>query len=852
VFELKKRFLVYQLLQLLHFIHEKQLAVPNLTASTLLLTDHLWIQLGVLPSDPRQEIESKSIEQIPREIICSKSITERWCDGDISNFEYLMIINAAAGRKMVDGVFHPFLPWVTDFSIRNGGWRDLTKSKFRLNKGDHQLDRTYQSSLIPHHITESLSEITYYIYMARRTPMPLLRQIVRSNFQPKEYPSSMQRMFSWTPDECIPEFYTDPNVFFSLHGEEVMESLQLPGWCHGAVTPWEAAVEFIRAHREMLESEQVSKYLHKWVDLNFGVCLSGEEAAKNKNIPLKVAADTTLIKTSGFVQLFFFPHPPRKLSTTMPVQAPISMPMMKRNASSTQPKTSSVGPSGALMASRSSLDGAAANASCYRTKESRRMLTQALSIANDAYEMSFSSGSDQTTSMSQIGHRIGHAASTSGISGGTATIGSFAEARLNLSSSKPKYLKGKKTKSRPRSQGSESSVIGSSVSVFPTSPTATVPNAPPSKAPSVSVTRIATAIPKFFNSSDNSHHHGSNSSSSSHSFVQSHSIRPVFLEESSASGMSNNGSRNATSGEFRSHAASVPGLTSTVSSSSSSSGTSAGTGGTTGGSGSHGHNVSLGNVSSNTSSNISSFSSSGHIFRDFWQNFSKSEEENAPNQTSETMLDGMGLSLSISQHNVDFDWSESDYEYLDDVGLQLLSLGLDIKLPPLQELKDQSSSDKDPSVNCSNKENELEKKMIFGQRYEALLDPAYSIPTDLIQELDEVKQMSTLELAYAADMFAFGCIIVEIYTTRPLFSKRSIAKYVEKYLATYRLSQNKAALSNHVDNFFVSFQEKHSNPNSNSSKDCSVSSGIYSWNADIKAVLDILPIDIQVKRHVQS
>jgi hypothetical protein len=54
----------------------------------------------------------------------------------------------------VDSVFHPFLPWVADFSEPMGGWRDLTKSKFRLNKGDRQLDRTYESNLVPHHITE--------------------------------------------------------------------------------------------------------------------------------------------------------------------------------------------------------------------------------------------------------------------------------------------------------------------------------------------------------------------------------------------------------------------------------------------------------------------------------------------------------------------------------------------------------------------------------------------------------------------------------------------------------------------------------------------------------------------------
>jgi hypothetical protein len=263
-------------------------------------------------TEPRTEKDKKEKDVKKR----AATLLSRWQRGELSNFDYLMSLNAMAGRRRGDSQYHPILPWVIDFTSATGNWRDLKLTKYRINKGDQMLDFTFNSPQNPHHITEPLSETTYYIYLARRTSVPLLKQHVRSHYEPREYPLSIARMYEWTPDECIPEFYDDETVFKSVH--EDMGDLELP-------TSWVTdPAEFIRLHRAALESGHVSRRLHHWIDLIFGYKLTGEAAIQSKNVMLVRDADRTMPSRYGFVQLFKDPHPQRFSSSMVPL--PMSSP----------------------------------------------------------------------------------------------------------------------------------------------------------------------------------------------------------------------------------------------------------------------------------------------------------------------------------------------------------------------------------------------------------------------------------------------------------------------------------------------------------------------------------------------
>ena len=62
-------------------------------------------------------------------------LIKEWQLGHISNFDYLLILNALAGRKFHDPNHHLIFPWIHDFTSSTSNLRDLSQSKYRLNKG---------------------------------------------------------------------------------------------------------------------------------------------------------------------------------------------------------------------------------------------------------------------------------------------------------------------------------------------------------------------------------------------------------------------------------------------------------------------------------------------------------------------------------------------------------------------------------------------------------------------------------------------------------------------------------------------------------------------------------------------
>ncbi|KAF8066311.1 GFS12 [Scenedesmus sp. PABB004] len=390
------RFLLHQLLSALASLHAQGLALGGLSSEQLALVAPGWLQLLATPAGalaprggaapgaaPGGRRPAAALALVREPGYSLSQLTELWRRRGISNFEYLLWLNAAAGRCWGDRRRHPLVPWVIDFSARPDldaragaggapppGWRDLGFSQYRRAKGDAQLDQTYAMSgaaaaaaadaagepaaagaasaswdpwapprgwggaaagaapapapVQAHHVSnEPLSELSFAIYAARRLPVALLVRLVRRSFRPAEYPSSLEALYLSSPDEALPQFYCDPRVFVSRHAG--MTDLAVPAWAGGPDA-------FVALHRAALESEYVSANLHKWIDLTFGVALSGAAGLAAKNIHLPAGAGAGAgggagagaanaaaagggaaaePPTHGVWQLFVAPHPPR-------------------------------------------------------------------------------------------------------------------------------------------------------------------------------------------------------------------------------------------------------------------------------------------------------------------------------------------------------------------------------------------------------------------------------------------------------------------------------------------------------------------------------------------------------------
>ncbi len=222
-----------------------------------------------------------------------------WANREISNFEYLMRLNTIAGRTYNDLGQYPIFPWVladyssTNLDLRNPrsyrdlrwpvGAQDLDQRDMLMTKYADLVaiyDPEDANTLTPFHFGTHYSVAGFVIwYLMRMEPYTSLHvqlqdgRIDRADRLFDSIEACWRGCLKNPSDvkELIPEFYYSPEMFMNLNkiqfgitqGGNPIDRIKLPAW---AKDPY----DFIRKHREALESEYVSLHLHHWIDLVFG------------------------------------------------------------------------------------------------------------------------------------------------------------------------------------------------------------------------------------------------------------------------------------------------------------------------------------------------------------------------------------------------------------------------------------------------------------------------------------------------------------------------------------------------------------------------------------------------------
>ncbi|KAK4483931.1 hypothetical protein RD792_011140 [Penstemon davidsonii] len=168
----------------------------------------------------------------------AETARESWRRREITNFEYLMILNTLAGRSYNDLTQYPVFPWIlADYSSKS---LDFKKSStFRdLSKPVGALD-------------------------------------------PKRFEVFEDRYLNFS-DPDIPSFYYGSH--YSSMGIVLFYLLRLEPFTALHRSLQGSPEEFISKNREALESEYVSSNLHHWIDLVFGYKQRGKPAIEAANI----------------------------------------------------------------------------------------------------------------------------------------------------------------------------------------------------------------------------------------------------------------------------------------------------------------------------------------------------------------------------------------------------------------------------------------------------------------------------------------------------------------------------------------------------------------------------------------
>ncbi|OHT04571.1 Beige/BEACH domain containing protein [Tritrichomonas foetus] len=257
--------------------------------------------------------------------------TEKWNNGLLSSYNYLLMLNYFGGRSFSDTSQYPIFPWVISPGPQKE--RDLSLPMGQLDpERAEYYDTIYESSTPVHYyygFHYSHPGVVFWLLM-RLPPFTWFQWDLNTGWD------DSQRLFLSISDaynsasksnnsdlkELIPAMYSVPEAYVNysklIFTDESSENIILPEWAENCPRKF---VDVMRKHLETTEK------LNEWIDLIFGYKEIGEPALQAKNLFLPTSYHSSTpeslemddmayeAQVNNFgqcpIQLFTKSHPPR-------------------------------------------------------------------------------------------------------------------------------------------------------------------------------------------------------------------------------------------------------------------------------------------------------------------------------------------------------------------------------------------------------------------------------------------------------------------------------------------------------------------------------------------------------------
>ena len=276
------------------------------------MRDHVVATIMGLPSFPLRGTDNKGGLDKDSSIEC---MTRRWQSKELSNFDYLLLLNSEADRSFGDLTQYPVMPHIiADYRSRKldltkrETFRDLSKPVGALNPQRLAFFKERYDSMSsvateaedgtipfppPFLYGTHYSTPGYVLYYLIRVAPEHMLCLQNGKFDAADRMFySVAGMFASCLSnpadlkELIPEFFQGEGEFLSnteclnlgkRHNGERVDDVELPPWAKNPK-------DFVKKSRQALESDYVSAHLHLWIDLIFGYKQRGAAALHADNL----------------------------------------------------------------------------------------------------------------------------------------------------------------------------------------------------------------------------------------------------------------------------------------------------------------------------------------------------------------------------------------------------------------------------------------------------------------------------------------------------------------------------------------------------------------------------------------